>query len=69
MVVDLHHIAAALAHMHSQGLIHHDVRPSNVMLTPGGDAWCLIDLGNAAPVCKDGSPNILRRSRSVTVYC
>lgn len=43
-------LAAALAHLHSQGIVHHDVRPANVIVRPAGAAWphaTLIDLGAA----------------------
>ncbi len=39
-------IADALAHAHQRGLIHRDVKPKNIILTPGGVAK-LTDLGLA----------------------
>jgi serine/threonine-protein kinase len=39
-------IADALAHSHARGLIHRDVKPKNIILTPGGVAK-LTDLGLA----------------------
>src|SRR5882757_7659234 len=30
-------IAAALAHLHRQNVIHHDIKPSNVMFRPSGE--------------------------------
>lgn len=39
-------MASALAHAHQRGLIHRDVKPKNIILTPGGVAK-LTDLGLA----------------------
>jgi hypothetical protein len=39
-------LAAALDHLHARGLVHLDVRPENVVVTPHGDAK-LVDFGIA----------------------
>jgi serine/threonine-protein kinase len=42
-------LARALEHAHGQGLIHRDVKPKNVMITPGGQVK-LVDMGLARSV-------------------
>ena len=46
--------AHALEHAHSQGLIHRDVKPKNIMITRSGDVK-LVDLGLARPANDDAT--------------
>lgn len=41
-------VAGALAHLHSHGLVHRDVKPGNIMWDAGAGRAVLIDLGFAA---------------------
>jgi len=43
-VVGASRLAAALAHLHARGVLHGDVRPSNVLIDANGD-WRLADAG------------------------
>ncbi|AKJ07550.1 putative ATPase [Archangium gephyra] len=40
-------LAATLAEMHRRGVIHKDIKPANILLSPGGQVW-LIDFGLAS---------------------
>jgi serine/threonine-protein kinase len=46
------HIGSALKHVHGRGYVHHDVKPDNVIVTPGGRPM-LFDFGSAR---KFGTP-------------
>lgn len=43
------HIAAALAHIHNRGFIHLDIKPSNIIIAPGGRP-VLVDFGTARTI-------------------
>ena len=45
-------VAEGLQHAHNQGIVHRDVKPGNVLVTPEGDAK-LSDLGLAGPMYGD----------------
>jgi serine/threonine-protein kinase len=57
-------VASALSHAHEHGLIHRDVKPSNIMLTGDGTAK-LLDLGLARRVEKDKDPALTTEGRAI----
>ncbi len=54
-------VAAALAHSSSRGVVHRDVKPSNVIITPTGRAK-LVDMGLARSFERGGGDNGLTQS-------
>ncbi|MGA2035334.1 MAG: protein kinase, partial [Thermoguttaceae bacterium] len=48
-------VAEGLQHAHQQGLVHRDVKPGNVLVTPEGEAK-LSDLGLAGPLNPEHDP-------------
>jgi len=44
-------IASALANLHGRGIVHRDVKPANILLSPTGDAK-LCDMGLARPMAQ-----------------
>lgn len=59
MLVGCQQQATALAAVHRKGMVHHDFRMGNILVSPAADAWLLSDFGNAAPATLDGAPNIV----------
>jgi serine/threonine protein kinase len=49
-------IATALADLHRQHVIHHDIKPSNIMFRPSGEA-VILDMGLA---CSDQLPDLMQ---------
>ena len=55
IVVGLLQIASGLASMHHHAIVHHDLRQANILLTPDGSAFNLVDFGNATFKYKGGT--------------
>lgn len=47
-------IGRTLAYLHSQGLVHRDVKPHNIIIRDGDQAAVLIDYGLCKPACEPG---------------
>jgi serine/threonine-protein kinase len=53
----------ALAHAHERGIVHRDVKPDNIMLTPAGAV--LVDFGIARAIALSGQTHLTRSGMAV----
>ncbi|HUL69741.1 MAG TPA: serine/threonine-protein kinase [Gemmatimonadales bacterium] len=56
-------VLSALAHAHKQGIVHRDVKPENIVLSPGGAV--LLDFGIAKAVAASGNDRLTRSGFAV----
>mmetsp|Transcript_7932 Transcript_7932/g.12147 ORF Transcript_7932/g.12147 Transcript_7932/m.12147 type:complete len:388 (-) Transcript_7932:279-1442(-) len=53
----LYQLSRALAHIHSLGICHRDIKPQNLLVNPGNQQLKLCDFGSAKALVK-GEPNV-----------
>ena len=54
IVAVMHNVCAGLAYVHSQGVLHRDLKPDNILRTQGGQ-WAIADFGLARAVADSAS--------------
>lgn len=52
------HIGGALSHVHANGFIHMDIKPDNIIITPGGRP-VLFDFGSARAIDSDRPDSVI----------
>jgi serine/threonine-protein kinase len=58
-----HDVLAALSAAHLEGIVHRDVKPANIVLSPGGAV--LVDFGIAKAIAESGSDRLTRSGFAV----